>query len=333
MKSILAGAPVILSVYPESTLNKLEQIAGLDSSFVIDQNNWKSYADQMREADMIFSTWGMPVFIEEEIREYLPKLKAVYYGAGSVQDFAKPFLNCGVRIFSAWAANAVPVAEYAVAQIILANTGYFQACAYHSCGDTEHSYPYGHLFPGNYGCKVGILGAGQIGTLVIKMLKSYHLDVLVFDPFLPDERAEQLGVKKTSLEEIFTECQTISNHLANNAQTVGMLNYERCFSRMKDTATFINTGRGAQVVEDDLVRVLTEKPNATALLDVTFPEPPQPGHAFYSMPNVFLTPHIAGSKGQEVQRMSLYMLQEFERVQSGEKPLYEVSMEMLAHMA
>ena len=250
-----------------------------------------------------------------------------------MQAFAKPFLNCGVRIFSAWAANAVPVAEFAVAQIILANTGYFQAARYHSAGDTARSYPFAHSFPGNYGCRVGILGAGQIGTLVIKMLKSYRLDIMVFDPFLSEERAAELNVTKATLEEIFSECQTISNHLANNAQTVGMLNYERCFSHMKNNAAFINTGRGAQVVEEDLVRALQEKPDTTALLDVTWPEPPQPGHPFYSMPNVFLTPHIAGSKGDEVQRMSLYMLQEFNRIAAGESPLYEVTAEMLAHMA
>ena len=333
MKSILVGADVIWQVYPSDTLKQLEQCAGLDSSFVINAENWKNYTKQMQEAELIFSTWGMVEFTKEEIREYLPNLKAVYYAAGSVQYFARPFLEGGVRVFSAWAANAVPVAEFTLAQIVLANTGYFQAAKYHSKGDTELSYPYAHRFPGNYGCKIGILGAGQIGTLVINMMKNYHLETLVFDPFLSDERAAQLGVTKASLEKIFAECQTISNHLANNEQTVGMLNYDRCFSRMKDTATFINTGRGAQVVEADLVRALQEKPDATALLDVTFPEPPEKGHPFYSMPNVLLTPHIAGSKGDEVQRMSLFMLQEYERVTSGVAPLYEVTTEMLAHMA
>ncbi|MDD6174324.1 MAG: hydroxyacid dehydrogenase [Firmicutes bacterium] len=333
MKSVLMGGNAIRNVYPAETRSELQKKAGLDTEQVFTGENWRSHTGELAEADAIFSTWGMPAFSEEEIRQYLPNVREVYYAAGSVQAFAKPFLHCGVRVFSAWAANAVPVAEFTVAQIILANTGYFQAARYHSCGDTKHSYPYGSLFPGNYGCRIGILGAGQIGTLVIRMLKAYRLEVLVFDPFLSDERAAELQVTKAPLETIFAECQTISNHLANNAQTVGMLNYETCFSRMKDNATFINTGRGAQVVEEDLVRALQEKPDATALLDVTWPEPPQPGHPFYSMPNVFLTPHIAGSKGDEVQRMSLYMLQEFDRVHSGEKPLYEVTEEMLAHMA
>ena len=98
-------------------------------------------------------------------------------------------------------------------------------------------------------------------------------------------------------------------------------------------STFINTGRGAQVVEDDLVHVLEERPDVTAILDVTFPEPPKEGHAFYSLPNCFLTPHIAGSLVNETHRMAEYIIEEYERYISGETCLYEVSLKMLETMA
>lgn len=324
---------MVQNVYPPSTLEKLRREAGLDMLPAISEEDWKFSASRLKDADYVFSTWGMPVLTREEIGEYMTNLKAVFYAAGSVQGFARPFLQNGVRVFSAWAANAVPVAEFAFSQILLANTGYFRCAEYQSRGEIEKAAACKVRYPGNFGCKVGILGAGQIGTLVIRMLKSRNLGVLVFDPYLSEERAEELQVRKASLPEIFTECQTISNHLANKEQTVGILNYRDCFSRMKEAATFINTGRGAQVVEKDLVRALKEKPDACALLDVTFPEPPETGHPFYSMPNVFLTPHIAGSKGDEVKRMSLFMLEEFERLQGGEKPKYEVTETMLEHMA
>lgn len=80
-----------------------------------------------KETEYLFSTWGMPMLSEEDIREFLPNLKAVFYGAGTVQYFVCPFLACGVRVFSAWAANAIPVAEYTVAQILLANKGLLPA--------------------------------------------------------------------------------------------------------------------------------------------------------------------------------------------------------------
>ncbi|MBQ6238911.1 MAG: hydroxyacid dehydrogenase [Firmicutes bacterium] len=334
MKSILASdGNRLFLVYPESTLQQLEACAGLNRSAVMTSRNLEALRPLLADVEVIFSTWGMPALTEEQIADYLPNLKEIYYSAGSVQFFARPFLARGVRIFSAWAANGVPVVEFALSQILLANIGYYQASRYQSMGELEKARAAANGFPGNYDVKVGILGAGMIGSMLIEKLHDYHVEVLVYDPFLSDERAAALGVRKASLEEIFTECQTISNHIANNAQTVGMLNYESCFKYMKDNATFINTGRGAQVVEDDLVRVLQEKPNATAVLDVTWPEPPVAGHPFYSLPNVFLTPHMAGSTGNEVHRMSLYMLEEYKRVHSGQAPLYEVTEDMLARMA
>ena len=144
--------------------------------------------------------------------------------------------------------------------------------------------------------------------------------------------AEQLGVEMVSLEEMFSRCAVISNHLANNAQTRGMLNYD-LFSKMEPHATFINTGRGAQVVEADLVRALTERPDLTAVLDVTFPEPPEAGHAFYTLPNCILTPHIAGSIGDEVVRMAEYMAEECHAWLTHTPPRYEVTASMLATMA
>jgi phosphoglycerate dehydrogenase-like enzyme len=111
-----------------------------------------------------------------------------------------------------------------------------------------------------------------------------------------------------------------------------MLGYAH-FSLMNDTATFINTGRGAQVVEDDLIRALREKPDRTAILDVTEPEPPLEDSPLYIMENVFLSPHIAGSAGNEVARMGQYMLEEYRKLISGEPCKYEVTEKMLATMA
>lgn len=288
--------------------------------------------EDFRDVEYIFSTWGMPRFTEEEVKSCFPSLKAVFYAAGSVQDFARPFLKCGVKVFSAWAANAVPVAEYTLAQILLANTGFFPKSQLMSGGDVAGARNFAAAFAGNYEVTVGIIGAGMIGKKVIELLKPFQIETVVFDPFLSDEKAEELGTRKVSLEELFESCEVISNHLANNEQTKGMLNYS-LFSRMKSGATFINTGRGAQVVEEDLARTLTERPDIYALLDVTYPEPPKADHPFYALKNCILTPHIAGSKGNEVRRMAVYMLEEYERLIAGEPCFYEVSEKMLETMA
>ena len=285
--------------------------------------------EAFKDTEYIFSTWGMPAFTEEEIKTCLPGLKAVFYAAGSVQKFARPFLNCGVKVFSAWAANAVPVAEYTVAQIILANKGFFKTMSY---TDRTFARKEANGFPGNYGVKIGIIGAGMIGKLVIQRLGSYDLEVLVFDPFLPDKKARELGVKKVSLETLFQECQVVSNHLANNEQTRGMLN-GALFEKMLPYATFLNTGRGAQVVEADLIKVLKERPDLMAILDVTYPEPPEQDSELYTLANCILTPHIAGSSGNEVRRMGRYMEEEYESFVTNQPCKYEVTLEMLKTMA
>ena len=225
----------------------------------------------------------------------------------------------------------MPVVEFTIAEIILANKGYYQRLRRNS--DPEWSNrSSGGYFTGNFGNKVGLIGVGMIGSMVAERLKDYRLEVLAYDPFLPVEKAEQLGVTMAPLKTIFSECTVISNHLANNPQTVGMLNGE-LFDLMRPNAAFINTGRGAQVVEKDLIKALKDEPARVALLDVTYPEPPAPGSELRRLDNVFLTPHIAGSLGEETARMGEYMYEEFGRYMRGEPAKWEVTMKMLETMA
>ena len=288
-------------------------------------------ADQMREVDVVFSTWGMLRLSQDEIKKYLPKLKAVFYAAGTVQYFARPFIESGVRVFSAWAANSVPVAEIAASEIILSGKGFFRRRV-RSRDQWTNADPEG-LYSGNFKTKIGLLGAGMIGKGVIRNLSHTDLDIYVFDPFLPEEKAKELGVTKASLEWIFENCRVVSNHLANNEQTKGMIT-KALFDKMPRGATFINTGRGAQVVEADMIAALKEDPTKTAVLDVTDPvEPPAAESELYTLDNVFMTPHIAGSIGNECFRLGEYMWDEFSAWSSGGATKYEVTAKMLETMA
>ena len=300
---------------------------------VVTEKNLDEHRAFLRETEVIIATWNFVPFTGEEIREYFPKLRLVLYGAGTVQYFARPFLNLGIKVVSGWAANAIPVVEMAVSLVLLSNKGYFQSLlSYKKDGYKAANDLCTGIYPGNFETRVGILGIGMIGAKVAECLKQHRLELLAYDPFLSDEKAGALNLKKASLEEIFSGCQTITSHIANNEQTKNMLNYD-LFKLMKDNAAFINTGRGATVVEADLVRALREKPGRTAILDVSYPEPVPEGHEFLNMPNVFLTPHIAGSSNHEVVRMADYMYDELKRFQAGEKLLYEVTLPMLETMA
>ena len=333
MKTIILcrAAHHVQNVYAPSVMERLSGLADLDA-VRYGKEDVLACPEKFADTEVIFSTWGMPAFTEQEIRTYLPSLQCVFYAAGSVQGFARPFLNCGVRIFSAWAANAVPVAEYTVAQIILAGKDFYCQSALWSQKQFDKAALRRGAHLGNYGKRVGLIGCGMIGSMVAQKLKSYDLEVLAYDPFLSQERAERLQVRQVSLQELFAACSVVSNHLANNASTKGMLQYEH-FASMPAYATFLNTGRGAQVIEDDLVRALRERPDLVAVLDVTDPEPSPAEHAFYTLPNCFLTPHIAGSLGGEVVRMAEYMADEYARYASGQPCLYEVTAQMLETMA
>lgn len=283
------------------------------------------------DVEVIFSTWGMPKLTKAEIEEYFPKLRHVFYAAGSVQYFARPFLELGIAVHSAWRANGIPVAEVTVSEILLANKGFFSRRV-RSRSDWKNNDPE-HRFPGNYGEKVGILGVGMIGSEVIRLLRPYRLEVYVYDPFLSDARAEELGVTKASLEFIFKNCHVISNHIANLPATVGIISRE-LLAVMSENAVFINTGRAAQVDMAALIDEMRAHPTRTALLDVTDPEePPREDSPLYTLDNVFLTPHIAGSIGDEVHRLADYMVEELCYVIRGEYGRHTVTLKMLETMA
>lgn len=336
MKSLFLAqsAPTVYRVFAPDTIGALEREFGLCKDHVYTKEEILENPEIGADVDYLFSTWSCPLLSAEQIHTCFPRLKAMFYAAGSVQGIARQYLANGAKIFSAWAANGVPVAETTVAQIVLANKGFFMAARYcsRSLDMRGKAVSYVTGTRGNYGARVGIIGVGMIGTMVCERLKQYKLEVVAYDPFCSPEKAEKLGIRLVSLEELFSTCDVISNHLANNAQTKGMLTYD-LFSRMKPYAVFLNTGRGAQLVEEDLVRALREKPGACAVLDVTDPEPPVADSPFYGMDNVILTPHLAGSQSDEVHRMAEYMLEEARRLEAGEPLRYSVTEEMLKTMA
>jgi phosphoglycerate dehydrogenase-like enzyme len=323
------GGNIIDYVYARG---RREQVAAMTDLYpvVINADNFREHADKLAGVEVIFSTWGMPVLAAADL-ERLPALRAVFYAAGSVQGFARPFLARRVTVCSAWGANAVSVAEFCLAQVLLACKGYFRNT--HDCRVPECNRPTA-AFQGRgaYGEKVAIIGAGQIGRRLIGLLKPFRLEVLVVDPYLSVTEAEELNVRKVSLDEAFREAYVVSNHLPNLPTLQRVLD-GRLFESMRPDATFINTGRGAQVNEPDLIDVLRRRPDLQVLLDVTDPEPPPAGSGFYDLPNVRLSGHMAGAHDDEVVRMADFMIEEFGRWQAGEALHYAVTLEMLERMA
>lgn len=316
-------------VYTPDVLKKLGEYGELSPK--INKKNIAENAQWLKDCEIAFSTWGMPQFTKDEIKKYLPSLKAVFYAAGTVQYFARPFLESGIKVFSAFAANAVPVAEFTFAQISLASKGFFQSAKYYRTLPV-YSHHHANASPGNFGCKVGLVGLGAIGQMVAERLAELDVEVYAYDPFVSEDRARELNVKLIDLEALFSECDIISNHLANKPELENVFN-AALFRRMKKRATFINTGRGAQIAEFSLALHLLLHPSQTFIADVIKNELFPYACPLFWCPNAVLTPHIAGSTGNEPQRMAYYMMEEMEKLVSGEATSYEVTLEGLERMA
>ena len=254
-------------------------------------------AGKLADVEALCSTWGMPVFTEEEIAACLPRLKALFYAAGATDAFVRPFLARGVAVMSAWRSNAIPVAEFCQAQILLALKGYFR-----NVREGRAAHGRAAAGPGIYGEQVALIGDGAVAHCLQERLATSNVRVTMI-PAKPFERT-------ISLEEAFRTAFVVSNHLPDRDDNVACIGRAH-FASMREGATFINTGRGRQIDEKALIDVFSARPDLTALLDVTYPEPPAKDSPLWTLPNVLVTSHIAGSLGDEVRRMAVAAVDDF----------------------
>lgn len=310
-----------------------EKLAELTELYphVVTAKNFNDHAAQLREVEVIFATWGMISFTEAHFAA-MPKLRAVFYAAGNVKSFAPPLVERGVVLVSAWAVNAIPTAELVYAQILLTCRGYFRGVRqYAATRDAAAAKDFRRA--GAAGETIGLLGTGFIAQKLTKHLHAHGFRVIASasDPFLTDERARAMGVERVPLEEVFARSYVVSNHVPDLPSTKHILG-GALFERMREGATFINSGRGAQVIEAELARVLAARPDLTALLDVTFPEPPAPESPLWRLPNVVMSPHVGGTIGDEVGRLADCVIEEFLAWRAGQPLRYQVTREVLATM-
>jgi phosphoglycerate dehydrogenase-like enzyme len=296
---------------------------------ILTPKNVEQHLKEAAQIEAIFGTWGIPADILTA--ERFPALKVIFYGAGSVKGFARPLMERGVQVVTAKWANGICVAQFCLGQILLASKGYFrntQMCRTWTKGPPHQAF----VGAGLYGEKIALIGMGAVTRELLTLMKPFQLEVLAVDPYLKPDEAKKLGVKIVSMEEAFAQAYIVSNHLPNLPELKGVLN-RSLFASMRPDATFINTGRGAQVNEADLIEVSKARPDITSLLDVTDPEPPAPGSPLYELPNIQLSSHIAGALNDELRRFGDCVIEEFERYAAGQPLLYTESLELLDRMA
>jgi phosphoglycerate dehydrogenase-like enzyme len=281
--------------------------------------------------DLLLTSWGCPP-IDAQVLECAPRLRAIVHAAGTVKGHVTAACwDRGLAISSAAAANAVPVAEYTLAAIVFANKRVFALQRRYAEVRSFRWWP--DEFPGlgNYRKTIGIVGASHVGRRVIELLRPFDFDVQVYDPFLDDARARALGVRRADLDELLRTSDVVSLHAPAVAETQHLLDRRR-LALLRDGATLINTARGwlvdAAALTDELVSGRID-----AVIDTTEPEVLPADSPLYDLPNVFLTPHVAGAMGTETRRMAALALDEIERFVRNEAFQYGIRREDLSRIA
>lgn len=312
-------------VYPKVVRDELESLTRWRPP--VTREELAANPSALDGVEILLSGWGAPV-LDAVLLGHAQSLRAVLVAAGSVRPLTTPeFWAREIPIVSAASANAIPVAEFTLAQILL---GLKQVHRVSRELRAARAYPSDPRVPGAYRSKVGLLGLGEIGALVASHLRNFDVEVLASDPVVDAATAADLGVRLVELDELFDTCAVVSLHAPLLPETEGLVN-GALVARLAPGATLINTARGAVVDEDSVIPVLTERQDLTAILDVTFPEPPVEGSPLYTLPNVMLTPHLAGALGAERGRMGELVAAELRRLILGE-PLRHAVVPAAAHL-
>lgn len=314
---------LLAEVLPASVLAGLASVADLASPHALTEFTSPQARSVLRDVDVLITGWGSPV-IDAAALEAAPRLRLVAHAAGTVKGHVtRDVWERGVQVTTAAQANAGPVADYTLAFILLAGKRAFAAAAQlrREQGDFRKSHLRTDV--GNYGTTVGIIGASRVGRLVLERLRPFKFDVLLATPELTPQQAAELGATLVPLDELMRRSTIVSLHAPVLDSTRGMIG-SRQLKAMPDGATFINTARGA-LVDHDALRAETVGGRIDAILDVTDPEPLPSGDVLYDLPNVILTPHIAGSMGNEISEMGEFAVREVKRFTAGEPLAYPVA--------
>ncbi|MFY9712177.1 MAG: hydroxyacid dehydrogenase [Microbacterium sp.] len=316
MKAAFAMAAETLPfVFGEEELRRLHELLDIDTERTFGSIDALS-DEEIDGLELLITGWGAPMIGERELAR-LATLRAVVHWGGGIGFIDPSATERGLAVSSARSANAVPVAEFTIAMIILAAKDAFWASQRYRTEQREIFREIELPHTGLYRRTIGLVGASTIGRLVIEQLRDRDVDVLVYDPYLTPDDAVRLGVERMEdLEALARRSTILSLHAPAFARTDGMIS-RAVLAAMPDGATLVNTARGSLVDQDALVEELT-KGRLRAILDVTDPEVLPVGHPLYSLPNVFLTPHLAGSTGNELRRLGHAALAEVERFVSGQ---------------
>ncbi|MGB0114063.1 MAG: hydroxyacid dehydrogenase [Ilumatobacteraceae bacterium] len=324
-----------LDLFDTPALERIAEVADILDTEPVDDWSEPRSIDLLDRAEVILGHWGCPP-VNAALLDGAPNLGLFVYAAGTVKHTLDPdVFSREIRVTSGALANAEPVAEFTVATILFSNKDVFwQRDVLRTPRDPElETFRQPHdVAVGNYDKTIGIVGASLIGRRVIELLRPFpHLGVVVYDPFLSEDEATELGVTKMDLDDLCRASDIVSIHAPDLPATHHMIGAAQ-LAAMRTGATLVNTARG-RLLDHDALLAETSSGRLSAVLDVTDPEPLPREHPLWALPNVFITPHLAGSLGTELRRMVDAAIDEIDRWRNGRPGRNEVTAAQLDRLA
>ncbi|WP_406375669.1 hydroxyacid dehydrogenase [Streptomyces sp. NBC_00647] len=328
--ALAMGREIHGSLVTEGALDRLARVAAVDASAPI-TDFAAADATELAAIEVLFTHWGAPPLTEDALSR-MPRLRAVVHAAGSIKHHITAAVwKHGITVSSAAEANALPVAEFTLAAILFANKRVLDIA--HDYALTREQPPLLPYFTGygNHRRTVGVIGASRVGRRLIELLRPFDLHVLLHDPYLDPSEARALGAEPADLDDLVRRSHVVTIHAPELPETRHMFDAHR-LALLRDGATLVNTARGSLVDTEALTACLVAG-RLHAVLDVTEPEVLPPTSPLYTLPNVLLTPHIAGSLGNELGRMTDWAVDEVQRYARGLPFAYGVGPDQLTRSA
>ena len=287
----------------------------------------ESIKKTVKDADIVVTSWGTPA-LTKEILDECPNAKLVIHAAGSVKPIVTDELWArGIRVCASTRPLGIGVAETALGLTIATLKNFFEL------NDDLHSTAFRiRNVTDLYDINIGVVSAGFVGRHYIKLLNNFGVNIMLYDPFVTEEKAKEMGAKKVDFETLLKESDLVSLHAPSIPETYHIIN-EETLKLMKKDAILINTARGSLIDENALYNHVVAGNLKYVCLDVYDPEPLPEDSKLRRPKNIILTPHIAGLATNGKLRIGSHVCDEIENFNSN-SPLYcEVKKEMLSKMA
>ena len=320
------GEDTLRTEFGAAELARLAAAATLGEPLAATEFSSPPVRGRLADVEVLITSWGCPP-LGDTVLHHAPRLRAVLHAAGSVRGHVRQAVfDRGILVTTAADANAQPVARYTLAAILWAIKRVpFLAADSRSYRD-DWSYRNGRGEPGAT-VTIVLVGFSRVGRRVARLLQLAGVTgVLVVDPFADPAAVAATGAGLVSIAEALPRADVLSLHAPDLPATRHMIGAAE-LAALPPGATLINTARGRLV--DHVALEKACRAGLHAILDVTDPEPLPATSVLYELPNVMITPHVAGALGAETRLLAASALTELERYAAGLPPLDAVTAESL----